>query len=57
METVVLLSQQKPKEQIVVDLDLSEMDLTSAEAKAPYKEIQDYVLTKYGLKVFNLYVS
>ena len=56
-ETVVLLSQQKPKDQIVVDLDLSELDLTSAEAKATYKEIQDYVLKKYGLKVSNLYVS
>lgn len=33
------------------------MDLTSAEAKATYKEIQDYVLAKYGLKVSNLYVS
>ncbi|MBQ6678489.1 MAG: 23S rRNA (uracil(1939)-C(5))-methyltransferase RlmD [Lachnospiraceae bacterium] len=57
VETVVLLSQQKPKDQIVVDLDLSELDLTSAEAKATYKEIQDYVLKKYGLKVSNLYVS
>ena len=53
----MLLSQQKPKDQIVVDLDLSELDLTSAEAKATYKEIQDYVLKKYGLKVSNLYVS
>ena len=57
VETVVLLSQQKPKDQIVVDLDLSELDLTSAEAKATYKEIQDYVLENYGLKVSNLYVS
>jgi len=57
VETVVLLSQQKPKDQIVVDLDLSELDLTSAEAKATYREIQDYVLKRYGLKVSNLYVS
>ena len=57
VETVVLLSQQRPEDQIVVDLDLSELDLTSVEAKATYKEIQDYVLKKYGLKVSNLYVS
>ena len=57
IETVVLLSQQKPKDQIVVDLDLSELDLTSAEAKATYKEVQEYVLNKYSLKVPNLYIS
>jgi hypothetical protein len=31
--------------------------LTSAESKATYKEIQEYVLEKYGLKVSNLYIS
>jgi 23S rRNA (uracil1939-C5)-methyltransferase len=31
--------------------------LTSAESKATYKEIQKYVLEKYGLKVSNLYIS
>jgi 23S rRNA (uracil1939-C5)-methyltransferase len=36
---------------------LDELDLTSAESKAIYKEIQEYVLEKYGLKVFNLYIS
>jgi 23S rRNA (uracil1939-C5)-methyltransferase len=36
---------------------LDELDLTSAESKATYKEIQKYVLEKYGLKVSNLYIS
>ena len=36
---------------------MSELDITSAESKATYKEIQEYVLEKYGLKVSNLYIS
>ena len=31
--------------------------MTSAESKATYKEIQEYVLEKFGLKVSNLYIS
>jgi 23S rRNA (uracil1939-C5)-methyltransferase len=57
VETVVLLSQQKPDDRIEVELELDELDLTSAESKATYKEIQKYVLEKYGLKVSNLYIS
>ena len=33
-ETVVLLSQQKPDDTIEIDLDLDELDATSAELKA-----------------------
>ena len=33
-ETVVLLSQQKPENTIEIDLDLDELDATSAELKA-----------------------
>jgi hypothetical protein len=51
------LSQQKPDDRIEVEIELDELDLTSAESKATYKEIQEYVLEKYGLKVFNLYIS
>ena len=43
-ETVVLLSQQKPDDTIEIDLDLDELDATSAEMKATYQEIKDYVL-------------
>ena len=57
METVVLLSQQKPSDRIEVDLDLDELDATSAEMKATYAEIKDYVLKEHGLKVSNLYIS
>lgn len=57
VETVVLLSQQKADDYIEVNLELSELDVTSAETKATYKEVHDYVLEKYGLKVSNLYIS
>lgn len=57
VETVVLLSQQKPDDRIEVEIELDELDLTSADSKATYKEIQEYVLEKYGLKVSNLYIS
>ena len=40
-ETVVLLSQQKPDDTIEIDLDLDELDATSAELKATYQEIKD----------------
>ena len=57
METVVLLSQQKPSDRIEVDLDFDELDATSAETKATYAEIKDYVFKEHGLKVSNLYIS
>lgn len=57
VETVVLLSQQKPDDIIEVEIELDELDLTSAESKATYAEIKDYVLEKHGLKVSNLYIS
>ena len=57
VETVVLLSQQKPDDVIEVEIELDELDLTTAESKATYKEIQEYVLKEYGLKVSNLYIS
>ena len=31
--------------------------MTSAESKAIYKEIQEYVLKEHGMKVSNLYIS
>lgn len=57
VETVVLLSQQKPDDYVEVELVLDELDVTSAETKAAYKEIQEYVLKEHGLKVSNLYIS
>lgn len=44
VETVVLLSQRKADDYVEVELELDELDLTSAESKATYAEIKDYVL-------------
>ena len=57
VETVILLSQQKPDDYVEVELELDGLDLTSAESKATYKEIQEYVLKEHGLKVSNLYIA
>ena len=56
-ETVCLLSQRKPDTTIEVDLDISELEVSSAETKATYEDIKSYVLKKYGLKVSNLYIA
>lgn len=57
VETVVLLSKLKSTKTIEVDLELSELDLTKAEAKATYAEIKQYVLDKFGMKVSQLYIA
>lgn len=57
VETVVLLSKLKSSKKIEVDLDISEIDLTKAEAKATYAEIKQYVPDKFGFKVSQLYVA
>lgn len=54
VETAVLLSKLKSDKHIDVELDLDELDLTSAEKKATYEEIKDYVLEHSGLKVRRL---
>ena len=48
---------QKPDDTIEIDLDLDDLDATSAELKATYQEIKDYVLKEFGLKVSSLYIS
>ena len=58
VETVCLLSKLKEAEHhIEVDLNLDEMDLTSAESKATYGEIQAYVKEHTGLQVSHLYIA
>ena len=57
VETVVLLSQQKPNDTIEIDLDLDELDATAAETKATYEEIKAYVWEKHNMKVSSLYIS
>ena len=56
-ETVVLLSKLNTKQHIEVELNLDELDLTSAESKATYEEIKEYVLEHTGLKVSHLYIA
>ena len=57
VETVVLLSQQKPNDHIEVDLELDELDITSAETKATYREILQYVLKQTGMMVSDLNIA
>lgn len=57
VETVVLLSKLKSAKSIEVKIELDEMDLTTAESKATYDEIKQYVLDNTGLKVSQLYVA
>lgn len=57
VETVCLLSQRKPDAQIEVNLEMPELELSSAETKATYEEIKSFVLEKHGLKVTNLYIA
>ncbi len=58
VETVALLSKlSEAKHHIEVKVDMDELDLTSAEAKATYKEIQEWVQEKYGFHVTNLNIA
>ena len=57
VETVVLLSQRKADDYIEVDLELDELDITSAETKATYREIQQYVMKQTGMMVSNLNIA
>ena len=57
VETVITLSRKMPDDIIEIDLDLDELDLTAAEAKATYPEIKEYVLKHHGLKVSSLYIA
>lgn len=57
VEVVCLLSKLHAKQNIEVELEMSELDLTAAESKATYEEIKDYVLEHSGLKVSNLYIA
>ena len=45
------------KNHISVKVDMEEMDLTSAESKATYQEIQEWVQGKYGFHVTHLNIA
>ena len=57
VEVVCLLSKLKANKHIEVELEMDEFYLTSAESKATYEEIKDYILEHSGLKVSNLYIA
>ena len=57
VKAIVLLSKLDSKKYISVELPMDDMDLTSAESKATYKQIQIYVLEKFGFKVSTLYIA
>ena len=42
---------------IDVETELDELDLTSAESKATYAQIKEYVWNKFELKVPTLYIA
>ena len=57
VETVALLSKLDVDKHISVKIELYELDLTSAESKATYAQIKEYILEKFGLKVSALYIA
>ena len=57
VECVALLSKLNTPQHIDIALELDELDVTSAESKATYQEIKDYVLEHSGLKVSSLYIA
>ena len=57
VETVVLLSHQRPQDKIRVELDLTEMDITSSETEATYQEIKEYIFEQHDVKISSLYIA
>ena len=58
METVCALSKlSEAKSHISVQVDMDELDVTSAESKATYEEIQAWVQEKYGFHVTHLNIA
>jgi predicted RNA methylase len=58
VETVCLLSKlSEAKNHISVKVDMDEMDVTAAESKATYEEIQEWVQEKYGFHVSHLNIA
>ena len=57
IETCVLLSKLKSSKSVSIELDLDDLEITAAEAKATYGEIKEYILNKYGFKVSSLNIA
>ena len=45
------------KHHISVQVDMDELDVTAAESKATYEEIQEWVQEKYGFPVTHLNIA
>lgn len=56
-ETAALLSKLDVDKHINIEIELDELDLTSAESKATYAQIKEYVWNKFELKVPTLYIA
>ncbi len=52
-----MLSKLDSKKYISVELSIDEVNLTSAESKATYAQIKEYILEKFNLKVSTLYIA
>lgn len=57
VETVMVMSQQKPDDVVRVGIDIDKMNVTKAESKATYAEIQTRVKEQTGLNVTPLYIA
>lgn len=57
VETVVILSKLSSAPKLEVRIKMSDLDLTEAEAKATYDEIQEYVKQQTGLHVTHLNIA
>ena len=57
VETVVLLTQQVPDNTVEIELDMEDFDATSAETKATYEQIKEYIFAKYDTKVSTLCIA
>ncbi len=51
------MSQQRPDEYVDIKIELDELDETSAEVKATYAEIEEWIRKKYGFHVTNLNIA
>ncbi len=57
VESVALLSRLKPDDVLEVELKSEDLHLTSAEVKATYQQIKDFIFRKHGFKVSSLYIA
>lgn len=57
VETVVQLVRKTPDAHIDLKIDMDEIDITSAESKATYEKIKQYIADKYDTKVSSLYIA